>query len=163
MLAYLARTLPIVVHAQFRQDGSLISRIERRVLPHELDLNLHMNQARYAQVMELSRTDWVLRSGAWDAWRADGVKPVVASQKITYRRELKLGQRYTLESRCLGLDGRLLRFETHVLVGDRVHAMGEVSLIFIGPDGVLDADALSPLVEPYLAEPLEVVDWRVRR
>ena len=40
-------------------DGSLVSRISRRVWPTEIDTNLHMNQAVYAEVLELGRIDFV--------------------------------------------------------------------------------------------------------
>lgn len=161
MLAYLARTLPVIASAIATRDGSLVSSARRRVWPHELDLNLHMNQARYAQVMELSRTDLVLRSGAWQHWRAHGLSPVVAHQTITYRRELTLGQGYVLTSRCVGANGRLAAFETHILVNQRVHAVGEVGLLFVGPDGVLDRASLDPFIAPYTTEPLAVKDWLV--
>lgn len=161
MLRYLARTLSTAARARIFRDGRLISRTTRRVGLHQIDLNLHMNQAVYAEEMELSRTDWAIRSGAWKRWMAAGVKPVVAEQRIVYRRELEPLQRYTLDSRAVRLDGKLLRFETHLLVGERVHAKGEVALIFVGPGGVVREGALRPLVTPYLAEPLAVEDWRV--
>lgn len=162
MLAYLARTLPVVARAALRRDGRRISRIRRRVGPDRLDLNLHLNQAAYAEALELGRTDWVVRSGAWERWRAAGVNPVVAEQHIVYRRELALGMRYAIDTRAVRLDGRLLAFEGHLVVGERVHARNETKLLFVGPSGVVAADRVAELCEGLLAEPLEVDDWRVR-
>jgi acyl-ACP thioesterase len=34
-----------------------------RVLPNDLDTNLHMNNGRYLTIMDLGRTDAILRSG----------------------------------------------------------------------------------------------------
>jgi acyl-CoA thioesterase FadM len=143
------------------RDGRRISRIRRRVTPRQLDLNLHMNQAAYAEVTELGRTDWVVRSGAWARWRSAGVIPVVAEQTLVYRRELKLWAAYQVDTRAVRVDGRLLVFEGYVLVGDRVHARNDTRLIFVGPDGVVPADAVPALCEGLLAEPLAVSDWRV--
>ena len=161
MLGYLARTLPLLIRARSRRGETLASRLARRVRPSEIDLNLHMNPAAYAQVGEVSRTDWVIRSGAWDRWSEAGVRPVVAEQHIVYRRELKPLQRYELDSRAVGFDGRLLCVETHLVVGDRVHARMEVKLIFVGEGGVLSAEAARDACEGLVTEPLEVEGWRV--
>jgi acyl-CoA thioesterase FadM len=161
MLGYLARTAPLIVRAALGRDGRTVSRIHRRVHPRQIDLNWHMNQAAYAEVMELGRTDWILRSNGWARWRDEGVHPVVAEQRIVYRRELKPLQRYTIDTRAVAIDGRLLVVQSHLIVGDRVHARNDTRLIFIGPDGVLAPDAVPPLCEALLTEALPVVDWRV--
>ena len=160
MLSYLARTLAVAARARIRRDGTLVSQMSRRVGLRQIDLNLHMNQAVYAQEMELSRTAWVIRSGAWADLVARDIKPVVAEQRIIYRRELKPFTRFTLDSRATGIDGKLLTVETHVLVGDRVHAKGIVKLIFIGPEGVLREEAVPGVMQRYLTDPLPVEGWR---
>lgn len=159
MLSYLLRTGPVLLAA--RPDGRRVSVIHRRVWPSDLDINWHMNQAVYAQAFELGRADLALRSGVWRAWRQRGLNPVVADQRIVYRRELKLGQRYAVDSRAVGVDGRLVRFQGHLLVGERVHALGEASLLIVGPDGVLGADAVAEVAHELLTAPLRVVDWAV--
>lgn len=163
MLSYLIRTLPLMARAFAGRDGSLVSRVERRVRLHELDVNLHMNQAVYAQVMELGRADWIVRSFALRRWREQNVKPVVASQRIVYRRELARGTRYTLDTRALGMTGRLLRMQTTIVVGAQVHARNDTEVIFIGPQGVLDAPAADALCEGLFVDPLAVDDWKVTR
>ena len=170
MLGYLARTLPTLVSAALspahRGDGPPISRIHRRVRPSEIDLNRHMNQAVYLQVMELGRTDWLLRSGAWRAWRASRITPIVAEQRIVYRRELRPFQAYTIETRAVAVEGRLLVVSHGVLGGDggtgaTVHAVNDVKLIFVGHDGVLGAEWAEEHTRSLMAKPLAVVDWRV--
>ena len=66
-----------------------------------------------------------------------------------------------LDTRLVGVDGRLLLLDGHFLVGDRVHAVGRVGLLSVGPDGVLSAEAVAELATPYLVEPLRVEDWRL--
>ena len=167
MIAYVTRTLPVAVRALIgaRSPGGspAISVLKRRVRPHQIDFNLHMNQAAYAAVMELGRTDWVLRFGGWRRWRAQQITPVVAEQRIVYRRELKPFAAYVLDTRATGVDGRLLTFSHHLLVGDQVRARGEAKLIFVGPDGVIDPERVPALCEDLLADPLSVEGWRVDR
>ena len=126
----------------------------------EIDANLHMNQAAYAQVGELGRTDWAFGSGAWERWKRHRVKPVVAEQRIIYRRELKPLQRYLIDTRAVGVEGRLLAVETHLLVGSRVHARLELKLIFIAAEGVAAPERVAEVNGPLLTDPLAIEDWR---
>lgn len=161
MIGTLVRLLPILVSAVAARERRLVSRLRRRVGLGQIDVNLHMNQARYADVFEWGRLDLLLRSGAMQAWRRRGIHGVVAEQQIVYRRELKPFVRYQIDSRATGMDGRLLVVEHHLVVGDRVHARGVVKLIFIGSDGVLSAEAAAAQCEAIVTEPLPVHDWRV--
>ena len=161
MLGYIRRTAPAVARALLRRDGALVSRIERRVGPFELDTNLHMNQAVYAQVMELGRVDWFVRSGVFARWREQGISAVVASQRLIYRRELRLGTRYTIDTRALQMNGRLLEMHSNLLVGERVHARCELELIMLQGGSVLDADAATRACEGLMCEPLAIADWVV--
>ncbi|NVB40888.1 acyl-CoA thioesterase [Pseudenhygromyxa sp. WMMC2535] len=163
MLSYLRRTIPALVRARLGRDGRLVSHVEGRVGLAQLDLNLHMNQAVYPQLVELGRVDWLVRSGAWAHWRAQSLNAVVADQRLVYRRELKLGQRYAIDTRCVGMDGRLLHMSSLILVGDRVHTRCEVKLIFIGPGGVLSAEEAADSCEGFLSPPAVVEDWRLVR
>lgn len=162
MIGYLARTLPVVLPALARRDGALVSRLSRRVRPSEVDLNLHMNQAAYLSVCELGRADWVIRTGAFRAWRNASLKPVVAEQRVVYRRELTPLQRYALETRAVRVDGRLLWLETHLVVGERVHARVEAALIFVGRDGVLSPERTEAACRAFLTTALDVDGWTVR-
>ena len=161
MFAYLARILPAYARARAIGDGALVSRMSQRVWPTQIDLNLHMNQSVYPQVMESGRIDLVVRSGSLAAWQKKRANVVLAHQHITYRRELRLGASYLLDTRPVGVDGRILLVDAHFLVGDRVHAVGRVGLLSVGPDGVLSADEVATMAAPYLVEPLQVEDWRV--
>lgn len=161
MLAYFARTLPVIARAAMTRESALVSHLQRRVRLRELDHNGHMNQAVYAQVMELGRADWGIRSGALRYWRSHDVNGVVASQQIVYRRELGPLRAYELDTRAVDMDGRLLRFETHLYVGDRVHASNETRAIFVGPDGVLDADQARELCEGLMTSALTIENWRI--
>jgi YbgC/YbaW family acyl-CoA thioester hydrolase len=77
-----------------------------RVTPSDLDLLGHINNSKYLAIMDLARLDLMMRAGWWDKFRRKGWFPVVAGQTITYRKSLKLGQRFEVESRILGMDER---------------------------------------------------------
>lgn len=153
--------LPVALRARVRPHSSTVSVIHRRVTLSEIDTNLHMNQAVYAEVFELGRVDWMVGTGAWMQWRGAGANPMVARQTITYRRELKPLQRYRIETRAVGTDGRMVQMQGVLAVGDRVHALGEQRLLLVGEDGVLGAEQVEALVASRLVPPLEIQDWKL--
>lgn len=72
-----------------------------RVWFHDLDTSLHMNNGRYWSLMDLGRTDLMLRSGLWRAVLRHRWVPVVNCGIIRFRRELRLFRRFRLETRIL--------------------------------------------------------------
>ncbi|HWM33766.1 MAG TPA: thioesterase family protein [Pseudolysinimonas sp.] len=82
-----------------------------RVWLTDLDELRHMNNSVYLALMDHSRLDLLLRSGAWKALRGAGVYPVVGVQTIAYRKSLELGQRFTIETRIAGYDERAVYIE----------------------------------------------------
>ena len=163
MIRYLWRSIPVLVQAKRKNQGVFFSRIHRRVRWADCDLNLHMNQSVYFQVCELGRLDWFVRSGTWSAWRAEGINPVVGRQLIEYRKELRHGVRFSIDTRLIGVEGRLAHFQAHVLVGDRVHTRMDSYVLLLGKEGVKSAVQVEEFCEGRTLAPLEVVDWRVVR
>ncbi|MFA5952694.1 MAG: thioesterase family protein [Hyphomicrobium sp.] len=78
-------------------DGTSV--VHCRVLPLDLDLSAHMNNGRYLAVMDLGRLDLMLRGGLWRAVIKHKWTPVASAAVIRFRRELRIFERYRLESR----------------------------------------------------------------
>lgn len=98
------RVLHLIVASFFRPKLDPVrdtSRLSFRVWPHDLDTSLHMNNGRYWTLMDLGRTDIMIRSGLWRAVTRYGWVPVVSAGNIRFRRELKLFQPFILETRIV--------------------------------------------------------------
>ncbi|WP_342372968.1 acyl-CoA thioesterase [Propioniciclava soli] len=133
-----------------------------RVVPTDLDLMAHMNNGKYLTLMDLGRMDLMLRSGFWGTVRAQGWYPVVAGQTITYRRSLRLGQRFELHTKVLGFDERWIFVEQTFRRGEVVHAHAVVRARFLKESGgSVEHDELFALVgdRPALDLPAWLVDW----
>ena len=91
-----------------------VSRLTFRVWPHDLDTSLHMNNGRYWTLMDLGRTDIMIRSGLWRPILKHGWVPVVGAGQIRFRRELKAFRTFTLETRILTWS------ESHVVMEHRL-------------------------------------------
>jgi len=93
-----------------------VSVLHFRVMPHDLDLALHMNNGRYLTIMDLGRLDMMARAGLLRAVLKHGWTPIASAIKIRYRRELKLFERFRLET-------RLLYWDDHSVVMEQVFPM----------------------------------------
>lgn len=111
------RILHLVLASVFRpriDPVGDVSRVRFRVWPHDLDTSLHMNNGRYWTLMDLGRTDIMIRSGLWRPILRHGWVPVVGAGQIRFRREMRLFQPFTLETRILTWS------ETHVVMEHRL-------------------------------------------
>jgi len=120
-----------------------------RVAATDLDLFLHMNNGKYASIMDLGRIDLLQRAGMWDTVRANGWLPLVAAQTITYRRSLKPWQRFTLRTRYLGADEGWVYHEQTFLSGDELYAHAIVRSRFVkNAGGSVSQEELEALSGP---------------
>ncbi len=78
--------------------------VTMRVRITDCDSYLHVNNGRYLSLMDIGRINHAGRCGMISLWRRTGWKPVAGGATIRFRRELRLGARYTLRTRCVGFD-----------------------------------------------------------
>jgi len=77
-----------------------------RVLPNDVDLNMHMNNARYLNLMDYARTHLLARAGLLEHILRSRWQPLVGAVWITYRRSLPLFSKFQLTSRLVCWDER---------------------------------------------------------
>lgn len=93
----LLRILYVAVRALFKEHvpiGVSASHLSLRVMPNDLDLNLHMNNGRYLSICDLNRVDLFIRSGLLQAMIKRRWIAVIAEQTIKYKKPLSLFERY---------------------------------------------------------------------
>ncbi|XP_028629090.1 protein THEM6 isoform X1 [Grammomys surdaster] len=134
---YLVRVPCAVLRARLLQprvrDLLAEQRYAGRVLPSDLDLLLHMNNARYLREADVARAAHLTRCGVLGALRDLSAHTVLAASCARYRRSLRLFEPFEVHTRLLGWDDRafylearfvslrdgfvcaLLRFRQHVL------------------------------------------------
>jgi acyl-CoA thioesterase FadM len=78
--------------------------VHMRVRISDCDSYLHVNNGRYLSLMDIGRINHAGRCGMIGLWRRTGWKPVAGGATIRFRRELRIGTRYTLRTRCAGFD-----------------------------------------------------------
>lgn len=80
------------------------SLISLRVLPNDLDSNLHLNNGRFLTLMDLGRMDLTIRSGLLKMIFSDKLMPVASSVNIVFFKSLSLFEKFTLETKLVAWD-----------------------------------------------------------
>jgi YbgC/YbaW family acyl-CoA thioester hydrolase len=136
-----------------------------RVHPWDLDIFLHMNNAKYLNYMEVARWGFVFRAGFfWHSLRHGWTLPI-AKIDIRYLRSLTLGRKFTVSARVVAYTDRWIyihqtfssrgKVVSQALVQTTVwRKSGSVPTAeFLSTFG-LKADSVSvpPEIEPWLSE-----------
>jgi acyl-CoA thioesterase FadM len=133
----LLRTLLMMVTSRRRSplDFRAVGRITMRVMPNDLDLLRHVNNGIYLSLMDLGRMDLMIRCGTWQKLRQRGWYPVAASVTVTYRRSLRLWQRYVLETKIIGLDDKACYLEQRFVRDGEVYVVATMRARFLKKSG----------------------------
>lgn len=148
------RMVRVILLGLSRPKGPVF-RFDARVGLSDIDINLHLTNSRYLYLMDLGRLGLMVQGRIGRELLRRRIAPVIVELDIKYRRELKLGQRYTLDTRVVAIKGKVVELEQTFLVGKRVHARATVRSVLlergrtIAPDGLRDG----------VTEPLHIEHW----
>jgi acyl-CoA thioesterase FadM len=106
-----------------------------RVWPNDIDVNLHLTNNRYLRAMDLGRWDLGMRTGLNRTILERRWLPTVGSATLRFRRGLSPFQRYELRTRLAAWDEKWCWFEQRFCVGETLHAIGRVKVLFRGSQG----------------------------
>ncbi len=137
----LIRLMRIVIHAFFRPKLSLRERsiTTFRVRIFDLDINRHMTNSRYLSMMDLGRTDLLIRTGlAKIVWK-NKWSPVLGSTNIRWRKSLLLFQKYEIHTEIAGWDDKWFYLEQKAIYKGRIVAHALQKAIFVGKRGAIPA------------------------
>lgn len=160
MIKLFARMVPMLDRARrgapVEATATVASRF--RVLPHDIDINLHLNNGRYLQLIDLNRAEWMIRTGIWQIIRRNRWKPILGSVAVQYRREMRLWSTGTIETQLLGWDSRWTYLE-HRIADDsgRLVAVALAKAGFRQAGRWIDPDILRAQL-PYTLAPLILPD-----
>jgi acyl-CoA thioesterase FadM len=140
-----------------------VARMTMRVWPTDLDELGHVNNGVYLSMMDLPRLDLLQRSRIWPLMQKAGIYPVVASQTITYRKSLKLWQKFDVETRIIGYDDRAVYIEQRFVVEGEIYARGIVKGRFIrrsgGVVGSADLQEITGIDTTSMPIPAWLAEW----
>jgi acyl-CoA thioesterase FadM len=135
-----------------------------RVMPGDLDVNVHLNNGRYLALMDLGRFDLLIRGGLFRPAFRQRWRPLLGSAMVRFRRSLQPFQRFELRSRLVCWDDRWFVFEQRFESRGRLYAVALARGLFqnrqgnLSPAQVLEAAGLaqaSPATPAYVARWIE--------
>ena len=128
-------------------------RLEMRVWPNDIDFNLHLNNARYLNIMDFGRMHLLARVRILEHVIRSRWTPLVGAVWMTYRRSLPVFARFTLASRLVCWDERWFYMEQTFTGGNGLAAMGWVKGLLRSPEGNLDPQKVLEAVSPGAVSP----------
>jgi acyl-CoA thioesterase FadM len=154
------RLLFVVLKSLFGQRIAPLetSVLRFRVLPTDLDLNMHMNNGRYLTLMDLGRIDLMVRTGMGRLVMRQKWMPVIASALVRFRRSLLPFQVSELHTRLLCWNEKWFFIEQRVVRDGRTVTIGLVKGLirrsggFVSPDEVFAQVFGEPRESPPMPE-----------
>ncbi len=126
-----------------------------------------MNNGRYLTIMDLGRTDLMLRSGFAKLISDQGYYPVVVSQMIRYRKSLQLWDRFEVQTRVLGWDDQAFLLSQKFYRGETAIAEAVVRARFLKKVGgsvrAAEILALGGVNQSSPPIPAWVTDWNIKQ
>jgi acyl-CoA thioesterase FadM len=159
--------LVVTLIRAWRAPRGAASVIDESVLPlrvaiGDLDVNVHVNNARYLALMDLGRLDLALRGGLFrPAWQGRW-RPVLGSTTIRFRRSLRPFQRFELRTRLLCWDHRWFVFEQRFEADGELYAVALARALFTcGQGTVAPAQVMAAvgITTPSPPPPGYVIEW----
>jgi acyl-CoA thioesterase FadM len=122
----LIRLLCLMTTVRFNSKCSLYEKTHMsfRVWPHDVGMNTHLPSFRYVSFMELGRIALWNRSDQKlsKSYRAK----IIAAQNLTYIREIKPFQKFTMDTQLIGFDHKYFYYRHNFFVGKKLCGVGLV-------------------------------------
>ena len=137
--------------------------INYKALPSDCDINLHLTNSRYLAMMDLARTWMTERVGLLNIIMKKRWFPIVNATAITYIRDIKPMQRYTISTRLVGWDHKYFYIEQKFHSVRGLHAIAYVRGVFKRKRGVVSVEEMLEAINfdgvaPIL--PSEIMHWK---
>ena len=129
------------------------SEVSLRVLPNDLDLNVHMNNGRYLSLMDLGRMDLVLRNGLAKVAFGHRWKWLAGAATVRFRRPLAPLDRYVIKTRLVCWDEKWFYVEQRFEKDGHLTTKALVKFLFWDKDHAVRPQEVVQLITPDLTSP----------
>lgn len=105
--------------------------MEFRVRLFDIDMNMHLNNAKYLKYMDRCRLEHAVSTGLLDKLIQARCNAVVANTEIAYVRELRPYQQFTIETRILGWDDKYVYFDQRFISQGKLHTHALIRVVHL--------------------------------
>lgn len=159
----LFRLMLVIFGSFFRRRLHPLSEsiLHLRVLPNDLDLNMHMNNGRYLAIMDLGRIDLLLRADLLSTLVKQRWQPLAGAVNIRFRQSLLPFAKYRLHTKIVAWDEKWFYIEQRFERKNRLIAYAHVKALFRSPNGNVRPDEVLGLLKVNIDPPK--IPERVRK
>lgn len=119
MSLFLRLFLMFILQSRGKRAQALdTTRVHSRVMPNDLDLNRHVNNGRVFTFADLGRMDWFYRTGCLRAALKHGWMPVIGDATGRFIRQMKVFERFSIDTRLLGWTDKWAFLEHRIYAHD---------------------------------------------
>ncbi|MFP5246398.1 MAG: thioesterase family protein [Thermoanaerobaculia bacterium] len=154
-----------ILKSRFRRRiGPLDTSVVRfTALPHDCDLNLHVNSGRYISFMDIARVELLGRMRILSKMLRRGWRPIMGGALVRFRRSVLPFERFEIHSRVVGWDDKWFYIEHIVEREGTFYAIGHMRTLIRKADGNVTPGEMMELMGIRLESPPlpdVVVKWR---
>ena len=133
--------------------------LQMRVLPNDLDLNMHMNNGRYLTIMDIGRTDFTMKLDLHKLMVKEKWGAVATAINVIYLRPLNPFDKYTLKTKFIAWDDMWFYLEQKFVKQDKVVASAIVKATFIKNGKRLDPQKVLEISKGGVVAPVEFPNY----
>lgn len=161
----LFRFLLTMLKSRFRSRiGPLDESVVRfTVLPHDCDLNFHLNAGRYVSFMDVARIELIGRVRFIGPMLRRGWRPVAGGAVLRFRKSVLPFERFDIRSRVIGWDEKWIYVEHIVEKDGEFCAIGHMRTVIRSKEGTIPPSEVLAAMNLNLASPALpefVAKWR---
>lgn len=139
------------------------SDVQTKVHPNDLDINIHMNNARYNTMFDLGRFDFLVRTGLIKLIWKEKWRPIIGSAMVTYLKSLKLYEKFTISTKVVHFDEKWFYLEHLLKKNNDLMARAFVKCLFLQKNQKISTDHLLKALHceniPTLTPPPALISW----
>ncbi len=146
MIRYIYRTLFLllsIIYKPGKLDYTDTSIIKWRILPGDLDLNLHLNNGAALTIMDFGRHDLSLRSGCLKHIIRDSWRPIIGSSLIRFYKSMPPFGVFELHSSIICWDEKWLYYEQIIIHKGELVGRALLKGIFRNSRGLIPPDTIA--------------------
>lgn len=157
-MSHWIRTLSMFARRPWRQKARINAEFVTRfrVMPWDCDLNLHLTNSQYPLWLDLARTEFFLAIGSAPLFIRFGWRSVLASQTLTFIREIKPLAQVEVHSKVLHWDKKYFYMEHRFVVAGRLHAKALARVAVLKGGRVRSLGSMVEAVGRYRQETVEI-------
>lgn len=157
----LFRFLLLLATAAKRPKLSLFdtSSVHMRALLTDIDVAGHINNGMYFSLFDLGRFDLMVRAGVWDMMKKNKWTPVVQAETITFRKSVKFNQKFTQETRVVGMDEKCIYFEQRMVADGEIYVQATIATRLVSKGGALSNAQILDAAGVQVPEDLVLPEW----